>query len=167
MKYDCFVSTINAFTTIYYPCYYWGNVFCPFGHGLLHWLDTKIKNTKKSRTKCFAVFFKQKIELHNDYKSSMETWRTEKKNMLVALVTQCLFSSSLALSRPVVYFTADRSLPIVQIFSEVSFFFNPRWVVEHLKRVLVFPFKFPAPVSILKAKPSFPKFKWFTQPTET
>ena len=74
MKYDCFVSTINAFTTIYYLCYYWGNVFCPFGHGLLHWLDAKIKNTKKSRTKCFAVFFKQKIELHiNDYKSSMET----------------------------------------------------------------------------------------------
>ena len=70
--------------------------------------------------------------------------------MLVALVTQCLFSSSLALSRLVVYLTADRSLPIVRIFSEVSFFFNPRWVVEHLKRVLVFPFKFPAPVSILK-----------------
>ena len=73
-----------------------------------------------------------------------------KKNMLVALVTQSLFSSSLALSRLVVYLTADRSLPIVRIFSEVSFFFNPRWVVEHLKRVLVFPFKFPAPVSILK-----------------
>ena len=42
--------------------------------------------------------------------------------MLVALVTQCLFSSSLALSRPVVYFTADRSLQIVhRLFGKFNF----------------------------------------------
>ena len=46
--------------------------------------------------------------------------------MLVALVTQCLFSSSLAFSRPVVYFTADRSLQIVQIFFGSFIFLQPK-----------------------------------------
>ena len=32
--------------------------------------------------------------IYYDFKSAMETWRTEKKNIVVALVTQCLFSSS-------------------------------------------------------------------------
>ena len=46
--------------------------------------------------------------------------------MLVALVTQCLFSSSLALSRPVVYFTADRSLQIVHRFFRSFIFLQPK-----------------------------------------
>ena len=46
--------------------------------------------------------------------------------MLVALVTQCLFSFSLPLSRAVVYFTADRSLQIVQRFSGSFIFLQPK-----------------------------------------
>ena len=79
--------------------------------------------------------------------------------MLVALGTQCLFSSSLALSRPVVYFTADRSLQIVQIFFGSFIFLQPKMGCGASKAGPCLPFKFPTPVSTLKAKTSFPKFK--------
>ena len=46
--------------------------------------------------------------------------------MLVAVVTQCLFNSSLPLSRLVVHFTADRSLQIVQGFFGSFIFLEPK-----------------------------------------